>query len=653
MRRNFILEKLVALLFISSSLYAQKMEFRTMDIPKSGVRGIANNGNAVMTAYTYNYGTNTFVEKDNGIISYANMNEKGDIVGVSRINDSLYPVYKLAETTEWISTGVFPDLTKNDGVTVYSISSNGRYIVGQMKALPFVYDIQTKQLKNIIPNGYKYGAGYSVNNDGSTVGWIDADVNGTFRELAVIEKDGKFKKLLTDYAVPINNHIWNINDDGIVVGEINLKPFMYNLNTNEYKIFDLPAGYRTGTFSYSSNGILVGYAQNMVSDRDAIIYHKSLGDQPKLIKDLLVEQGIEITIPGGKLGSANVVSENGDFIGGHEVGNGNVAAGWILKLNGYFDPKECKINVPSDIEVQSKLGEISAIVNYEVTSDCPDYKLVLVNGLKSGAEFPMGITTVAYNLVDAEGKVINSASFKIYVKDSYCIPRFTAIVEPITRVKIGTIDNTSTNYVTANENEYFLEQSTDLAQGGTYDITVAGNTNGPNEKSEFVVYFDLNQDGVFNPDTEGYYVGAITGSTGADGKTVTKSISLPDNIKLGKTRMRIMKTYRLVPDDPCSITYAFGQSEDYTINITTNLATSDINSKKIQIYPNPVKNILSINNKLIVKTVKIINMTGQEVYNKQLNKINPQINVSSLSKGVYIINIETTEGVVTQKIIKD
>ena len=207
--------------------------------------------------------------------------------------------------------------------------------------------------------------------------------------------------------------------------------------------------------------------------------------------------------------------------------------------------------------------------------------------------------------------------------------------------------------MTANENEYFLDQSTDLKQGGTYDITVAGNTNGTAETSEFVVYFDLNQDGIFNPDTEGYYVGAITGSTGADGKTVTKSITLPDNAKLGKTRMRIMKTYRLVPDNPCSTTYAYGQSEDYSINFIENLGMSDINSKDLKIYPNPVKNILSIDSKSMVKNVRIINIAGQEVYNKQLNKMNPQVNASHLPKGVYIINIETTEGIVTKKIIKD
>ena len=654
MIRHFILEKSLALLFVSSCLFAQKMEFKGLDKPGTAIKGITNNGFAVTPMYTYDYKINLLTPKDNSITNYSHINNKGDIIGSSLINNLPTPVFKLAGTSEWVSTGLFPDFTNQDGLTVYAISSNGRFISGQMKNVPFVYDVQTKELTNLIPMGYKFGAGYSVNNDGTTVGWLDADINGTFRELAVMKKGQPVEIILQDYAVPLNNHIWHIEDNGIVVGEVGLKPFIYNLKTKEYKILDLPASYRTAIFTYSSNGVYVGYAQNMITDRDAIIYHESFGNQPKLIKDILIEQGVEITIPGGKLGLANVVSENGDFIGGNEIGNGNIASGWILKLNGYLDTKECHINVPSDIEVQSKLGDISAVVNYKVTTDCPENKLVLVSGLESGKEFPMGLTTVAYNLVDADGKVINSASFKVLVKDSYCTPRFTAIVEPISMVKIGTIDNVSSNYITANENEYFLEQSTDLEQGKEYVITVAGNTNGVNETSEFVVYFDLNQDGVFTPDNEGFYIGNITGSTGGDGKTVTKTIQIPENAKLGKTRMRVMKTYRLVPDNPCSTTYAYGQSEDYTVNFISNLGITEVNSNSAKVYPNPVKDILTINDDLIIKEVKIINIAGQEVYSKQLNKVNPTINLAHLTKGVYVIKIVNSKGITTtQKIIKN
>ncbi|HEY4539885.1 MAG TPA: T9SS type A sorting domain-containing protein [Faecalibacter sp.] len=643
----------IACLLFSTSLFGQSIEFRTFDVASSGVRGILNNGDALMVGYTYNYETNVLTPKDNGVTTQAHMNANGDKVGTITIDGIVHPAYKLANATEWVVVPVFDNFELGDNTTVYSISNNGRYIVGQMKTVPFIYDIENQELTNLLPEGYMYGAGYSVNNDGTAVGWIDAAINGTFRELGVMQKDQPLRKLLTDIVMPVNNHIWHVDDNGFVVGEVGLKPFSYNLNTNEYRIYDLPAGYRTGSFQSSSNGIIVGYAQNMVMDRDAIIYHESFGNQPKLIKDLLIEQGIEITIPGGKLGGANAISENGQFIGGNEVGNGNIAPGWILNLNSYFESNGCRIQVPSDIEVQVNLGETSAIVNYEVTTDCADTQLVMVSGIASGEAFPIGMTTIAYNAVDQEGNVVGSASFKVNVKDSYCTPRFAAIVEPITKVEFGSIQNNTTSYVTASENEYFLEQSTDVIKGETYTITVAGNTNGIAETSQFVVFFDFDQDGIFNPDTEGYYIGSITGSTGVDGQTVSNQITIPTDILTGPTRMRVMKTYRLVPENPCSLTYAYGQSEDYTINVVENLGSNDIANQSIKVYPNPVKDVVNLQTSKEVKTIAIYNLAGQKIISKEVNIINPSLNVSSLPKGVYILKVETNEGSISHKIIKE
>ncbi len=277
----------------------------------------------------------------------------------------------------------------------------------------------------------------------------------------------------------------------------------------------------------------------------------------------------------------------------------------------------------------------------------------MVSGIASGETFPIGMTTIAYNAVDQEGNVVGSASFKVNVKDSYCTPRFAAIVEPITKVEFGSIQDNTTSYVTASENEYFLEQSTDVIKGETYTITVAGNINGIAETSQFVVFFDFDQDGIFNPDTEGYYIGSITGSTGVDGQTVSNQITIPTDILTGPTRMRVMKTYRLVPENPCSLTYAYGQSEDYTINVVENLGTNDIANQSIKVYPNPVKDVVNLQTSKEVNTIAIYNLAGQKIISKEVNIINPSLNVSSLPKGVYILKVETNEGSISHKIIKE
>lgn len=651
LKNNFLKISLLSLL-VSSSLYAQKIEIRELNQPSTGVKGIRNNGDAILSKFLYQYDNNEISPMPTELETLSKLNQKGDIIGIKKVDGILRPAYKLATSSVWEVGPVYDDFTAEDGLAMWAISENGRYIVGQMKNMPFIYDLEEKKLTNLTPKGYTYGAGYSVNDEGTTVGWLDTNTNGTFRELAIMKNDLSSKIILSDIAIPVNNHIWHISNNGILVGDVANKPFMYNMHTDEYKIFDLPAGFRSGAFLSSNGEIFVGYVQNTVMDRDAIIYHPSFGNQPRLLKDLLVEQGVQITIPGGKMGTAGTISENGDFIGGNEVGNGNLAAGWIVKLNGYFESRNCIVKVPSDIQVQLKFGEKSAIVNYDVTSDCNDGELKIVKGLPSGSEFPVGITTVVYNYEDKEGKLIATGSFKVHVKDAYCTPKFSSIVEPITLVKLGTIENSTSPYIDANENEYFLEQSTDLELGKTYEITVAGNTNGVEDSSEFVAFFDFNQDGVFTPENEGFYIGKVTGSTGIDGKSVTKSITIPDNVKTGVTRMRIMKTYRIVPEDPCSIVYQYGQSEDYTVNFTSNLNTTDINSKSIKIYPNPVGDDLFIQSDVTIHSIKIMSLEGKSVRLFEVNQANPKVNVSSLSKGVYILQLSTDKGLINQKMIK-
>ncbi len=54
----------------------------------------------------------------------------------------------------------------------------------------------------------------------------------------------------------------------------------------------------------------------------------------------------------------------------------------------------------------------------------------------------------------------------------------------------------------------------------------------------------------------------------------------------------------------------------------------------------------------MVKNVRIINIAGQEVYNKQLNKMNPQVNASHLPKE-FIEKYQNDLRFVTKKIIKN
>lgn len=73
---------------------------------------------------------------------------------------------------------------------------------------------------------------------------------------------------------------------------------------------------------------------------------------------------------------------------------------------------------------------------------------------------------------------------------------------------------------------------------------------------------------------------------------------------------------------------------------TSTLALSDFNKNKFKIYPNPVKDVLNIIADEQLNSISIYDTAGRLVVSEK-SKLN--INVSKLSKGLYIIKIETKD----------
>jgi pectate lyase len=73
-------------------------------------------------------------------------------------------------------------------------------------------------------------------------------------------------------------------------------------------------------------------------------------------------------------------------------------------------------------------------------------------------------------------------------------------------------------------------------------------------------------------------------------------------------------------------------------------------STSIQLYPNPVSNLLNINSNEKVTKIEIFNISGQII--TQLNGNSSSIDLSNLSSGNYLIKIHTQNGVLTKLIVK-
>jgi photosystem II stability/assembly factor-like uncharacterized protein len=70
----------------------------------------------------------------------------------------------------------------------------------------------------------------------------------------------------------------------------------------------------------------------------------------------------------------------------------------------------------------------------------------------------------------------------------------------------------------------------------------------------------------------------------------------------------------------------------------------------MQIYPNPVKDVLNIRSNVDVKKITVRDITGKVVLSEEVQQ---NIILAHLSKGIYLLQVQTAEGVVEKKIIKD
>ena len=228
----------------------------------------------------------------------------------------------------------------------------------------------------------------------------------------------------------------------------------------------------------------------------------------------------------------------------------------------------------------------------------------------------------------------NNDSLTVTVNNSNCSPTAdTSYGDGFQLFEVGDISNTSAGEGYAD----FTNLSTDLEQGSSHSLTVT--TGYGNQYIR--VWIDFNDDYTFSLDelvVDNYVM--ASGST-AGTYTETMDLVVPADAALGPHIMRAKSNWNApVPDDACEET-TYGETEDYMANIVESLSINNDQIDGISVFPNPVNNQLNINmgqnNDL---NYSIIGMTGQIIFTGQLSNSLTSIDLSSLSKGVYFLNIK-------------
>ncbi|MBC7643427.1 MAG: T9SS type A sorting domain-containing protein [Flavobacterium sp.] len=90
--------------------------------------------------------------------------------------------------------------------------------------------------------------------------------------------------------------------------------------------------------------------------------------------------------------------------------------------------------------------------------------------------------------------------------------------------------------------------------------------------------------------------------------------------------------------------------------IVNPLSTDNFLNSTFSLSPNPANKIITISNleNSNISEVTIVDLNGRVVKTKKFeNVINIEMNIEDLTSGMYLLNITTSAGIITKKIIKE
>ncbi|MFD1017467.1 DUF7619 domain-containing protein [Winogradskyella rapida] len=101
---------------------------------------------------------------------------------------------------------------------------------------------------------------------------------------------------------------------------------------------------------------------------------------------------------------------------------------------------------------------------------------------------------------------------------------------------------------------------------------------------------------------------------------------------------------------------------DFNLPIITNtsvtsfsesLSIADLDKGLLSMHPNPTNSTIFITSENVIKQIKVNNMLGQTLMLKNINAKQTSLNLESFSSGSYFINIQSENGEITKRIIKN
>lgn len=209
-------------------------------------------------------------------------------------------------------------------------------------------------------------------------------------------------------------------------------------------------------------------------------------------------------------------------------------------------------------------------------------------------------------------------------------------------VELESISNLATGATAGPSYNDYTAMNTDLSRGSNYDISI---TSGAYDTDDIAAWIDWNQDGDW--DDAGEKLGEFSTSTVYETQNI--NFTVPQTATLGTTTMRVRCAWNSSPMDPCE-DYGYGETEDYSVNITISTGVLETGPSDLLLYPVPASNTLNLElGNEQVQGVRILDLQGRMVLEVGQVSHRQQIDIQVLSSGMYVLQMEWKGNLISRR----
>ena len=244
-------------------------------------------------------------------------------------------------------------------------------------------------------------------------------------------------------------------------------------------------------------------------------------------------------------------------------------------------------------------------------------------------------------------------SFSRYVSHNSCQPSGNCLQgDFISRLQYGSIDNISGCGGFGYQDFTYLSTEINIGETTPMDVRVEYS------QEHLTAWIDFNDDYNFDNSEKiiDNYIFA-PGQNGSGTYSHTFNINMPSNTDLGEHLMRLRINWDAAVPDACA-NVNYGETEDYVVKIVDPNAIDPFENSRLIIQDLSENHFLITLENIIqnpVLTLEVYSMGGKQIVYHRLKKVNGKytydLDLSYVSKGVYLLKIGNKEGGKIKKLI--